>query len=111
MTITGTPRQARVALLDGPQVSGHRPSVDMLFQSGARAYGADAVGIIMTGMGRDGVEGCKKIRSVGGTTFGQDEATSVVYGMNKAAYLEGALTGQFSLDDLPTLIARLVREG
>ena len=58
----------------------------MLFQSAARAYGPSTVGILMTGMGRDGVEGCKRILAAGGTTLGQDEATSVVYGMNKAAH-------------------------
>ena len=72
---------------------------------------SNALGIIMTGMGRDGVEGCKKIVSAGGRTFGQDEATSVVYGMNKAAYNEGAVATQFALDDLPALIVRLARDG
>jgi two-component system chemotaxis response regulator CheB len=79
----------------------------MLFQSAARVYGSSTVGIIMTGMGRDGVEGCKRILASGGTTFGQDEVTSVVYGMNKAAFLEGAIRSQFPLEDLPSLIERL----
>ena len=107
LTIVGRPPQVRVALTEGPLVSGHRPSVDMLFQSAARAYGSAAVGIIMTGMGRDGVEGCKRILAAGGTTFGQDEATSVVYGMNKAAYQEGAVRKQFPLEELPEIIERL----
>jgi two-component system chemotaxis response regulator CheB len=109
MTLIGQVPQVRVTLSEGPLVSGHRPSVDMLFQSAARAYGPALLGIIMTGMGRDGVEGCKRIRAAGGITFGQDEATSVVYGMNKAAYHEGAVQHQFALDELPGIIVRASR--
>lgn len=104
MTVVGRPPEVRVAISDGPLVSGHRPSVDMLFQSVARVYGPSAVGIIMTGMGRDGVEGCKRILQAGGTTFGQDEPSSVVYGMNKAAFLEGAVRKQFALEELPGIV-------
>jgi two-component system chemotaxis response regulator CheB len=111
MTLAGTPHQPRATLSGGPLVSGHKPSVDMLFQSGARVYQSAAVGLIMTGMGRDGVEGCKKILDVGGRTFGQDEATSVVYGMNKVAFQEGAVQAQFPLDGLPALITRLTHDG
>lgn len=110
LMVAGHAGQAVATLSSGPLVSGHRPSVDMLFQSVARVYGPSSVGIIMTGMGRDGVEGCKRILSAGGTTFGQDEATSVVYGMNKAAFLDGAVRSQFSLDQLPALIERLSRD-
>lgn len=111
MTLTGSPPGVRVTLSDGPLVSGHKPSVDMLFQSGTRVYRSAAVGIIMTGMGRDGVEGCKKILDAGGQTFGQDEQTSVVYGMNKAAFQERAVQSQFALLNLPALIQRLARSG
>jgi two-component system chemotaxis response regulator CheB len=109
MLVTGQPNQSTVSLTDGPLVSGHRPSIDMLFQSAARLFGAATVAIIMTGMGRDGVEGCKRILNAGGTTFGQDEATSVVYGMNKAAFLEGAVRAQFPLEKLPALIEQWAR--
>ena len=109
MSIVGRAPRARVSITDGPPVTGHKPSVDALFASAARAFGPSTVGIIMTGMGRDGVEGCKKILAVGGMTFGQDEATSVVYGMNKAAFLEGAVNRQFSLEELPTLLAEMGR--
>ena len=88
-------------------MSSHRPSVDVLFHSAARVYQGSTVGIIMTGMGRDGVIGCKAILAVGGTTFGQDEGTSSVYGMNKAAFLEGGVTAQFSLEQFPALIKKL----
>jgi two-component system chemotaxis response regulator CheB len=109
MTLIGRNPQVRVALSDGPLVSGHRPSIDMLFQSAARIYGEAATAILMTGMGRDGVEGCKRIRAAGGLTLGQDEATSVIYGMNKAAFLENALTAQFPLHELPSIVRRLSR--
>jgi len=111
LTLSGTPLQPRVALTDGPPVSGHKPSVDMLFLSGARVFQSDAVAIMMTGMGRDGVEGCHKILEVGGSTFGQDEQTSVVYGMNKAAFQEGAIQTQFALQDLPALVRKIARGG
>ena len=62
---------------------------------------------MMTGMGRDGVEGCKAILAAGGFTLGQDEATSVVYGMNKAAFLEGAVKAQFALDELPGILQNI----
>ncbi len=111
MAIIGRPGTgtARVSIYDGLAVSGHKPSVDVLFRSAALVYSSSARGLIMTGMGRDGVEGCKAILAVGGLAFGQDEATSVVYGMNKAAFLEGGLSAQFALDDFPALVERLAK--
>jgi two-component system, chemotaxis family, protein-glutamate methylesterase/glutaminase len=107
MVITGQPPRARVTILDEPAFSGHRPSVDILFSSAANVYRSAAVGLLMTGMGRDGVEGCKAILAAGGYTLGQDESSSVVYGMNKAAFLEGAIKAQFALDDLPYIIQNI----
>jgi two-component system, chemotaxis family, protein-glutamate methylesterase/glutaminase len=107
MALTGHPPNVRIAINDEPPVSSHRPSVDVLFQSASRLYQGSAVGIIMTGMGRDGVIGCKAILAAGGTTYGQDESTSSVYGMNKAAFLEGGVSFQFTLDQFPALIKRL----
>ena len=74
-----------VSVRDGPLVSRHRPSVDVLFRSAARAAGANAVGIIMTGMGDDGARGLLEMRQAGARTFAQDEATSIVFGMPKEA--------------------------
>jgi two-component system chemotaxis response regulator CheB len=108
MRLTGHPPRVRIALSDQAPVSGHRPSIDVLFQSAAEAYHSAAVGLLMTGMGRDGVNGCKAILASGGFTLGQDEATSVVYGMNKAAFLEGAIRAQFALDELPHIIQNIV---
>jgi two-component system chemotaxis response regulator CheB len=105
-TLAGHPPRVRIALSDPdePAVSGHKPSVDVLFKSAARVYQGSAVGVIMTGMGRDGVDGCKAILAAGGFTLGQDEETSVIYGMNKAAHLESAVSAQFPLDDLPAIL-------
>lgn len=75
---------------DGPTVSGHRPSVDVLYRSVAHAAGANSVGIILTGMGKDGAAGLLEMRRAGASTIGQDEATCVVYGMPKAAHDCGA---------------------
>ncbi len=109
LSLAGILPRVRVALSDpdAPAVSGHRPSVDVLFQSAAKVFQAAAVGVIMTGMGRDGVDGCKAIQAAGGLTLGQDEETSVVYGMNKAAFLESAVAAQFPLDDLPAILQNL----
>lgn len=107
MVLVGHSPRVRVSLSDDPPVSGHKPSVDVLFESAARVYQSAAIGIMMTGMGRDGVEGCKAIVAAGGFTLGQDEATSVVYGMNKAAFLEGALKAQFPLDGLAAIIQNI----
>jgi two-component system chemotaxis response regulator CheB len=107
--LVGRPPLVRVSLADTPPVNGFRPSIDVLFQSVARVYGTSAAAILMTGMGRDGVEGCKRVREAGGATFAQDEATSAVFGMNKAALQEGAIQHEFALDDLPELIERLGR--
>jgi two-component system chemotaxis response regulator CheB len=90
----------RCRLTDGAAVNGHRPSVDVLFRSVARAAGARAVGAILTGMGRDGAEGLLAMRRAGARTFGQDEASSVVYGMPKAAFELGAVERQAPLDRL-----------
>jgi two-component system chemotaxis response regulator CheB len=104
LRIAGSPPRVRVVISDEPEVSGHRPSIDVLFRSAAQVYQSAVVGVLMTGMGRDGVDGCKAILAAGGFTLGQDEASSVVYGMNKAALLEGAIKAQFALDELPGIL-------
>ncbi|MDH5182902.1 MAG: chemotaxis response regulator protein-glutamate methylesterase, partial [Gammaproteobacteria bacterium] len=74
-----------VEVVDGPLVSRHRPSVDVLFRSIAKSAGKNALGIIMTGMGDDGAKGLKEMHEMGSPTIAQDEATSIVYGMPKEA--------------------------
>ncbi len=83
---------------DGDPVSGHKPSADVMMKCAAELFGDRCLGVIMTGMGRDGSDGCGAIRQAGGFTIGQDEATSDVYGMNKVAFVEGNIDRQFSLD-------------
>lgn len=86
-----------VRCIKGDKVSGHCPSVDMLFKSVAASAGKNAVGIILTGMGKDGAEGLLEMKRQGAYTIGQDEETSVVYGMPMAAYNIGAVTKQLPL--------------
>lgn len=87
----------RCQLGTGERVSGHRPSVDVLFHSVARIAGARSIGVILTGMGRDGAKGLLDMRRAGAETIGQDEASCVVYGMPKAASDIGAVGRQAPL--------------
>jgi len=93
-----------VAVKDGPLVSRHRPSVDVLFRSAARSAGANAVGIIMTGMGDDGAKGLAEMQAAGALTVAQDEATSIVFGMPKEAIALGAADRVLPLDRLAGVI-------
>ena len=88
-------------LHDGAPVSGHRPSVDVLFRSVARNAGRNAVGVILTGMGRDGADGLLEMRKAGAQTIGQDEATCVVYGMPKVANEVGGVEIEVPLQKIP----------
>ena len=90
----------QVEVKPGPKVNGHCPSVEVLFESVAKAAGADAVGIILTGMGGDGAKGLLSMRKAGARTIGQDESTCVVYGMPKVAYDLGAVEYQEKLSDI-----------
>lgn len=90
----------QVEIKAGPKVNGHCPSVDVLFDSVAKAAGADALGIILTGMGGDGAKGLLAMRKAGARTIGQDESTCVVYGMPKVAYDLGAVEYQEKLSDI-----------
>jgi two-component system chemotaxis response regulator CheB len=80
-----------VEVVDGPLVNRHRPSVDVLFRSVAKCAGANALGIIMTGMGDDGAAGLLEMRNAGAHTLGQDQESCVVYGMPKEAVKRGAV--------------------
>lgn len=87
-----------VEVVDGPLVNRHRPSVDVLFRSVAKSAGANALGVIMTGMGDDGAAGLLEMRKVGAQTLGQDERSCVVYGMPKEAVKRGAVMRVVSLE-------------
>ena len=89
-----------VEIKDGPLVSRHRPSVDVLFRSAARYAGPNAVAVIMTGMGDDGARGMLEMKQAGAATIAQDEATSVVFGMPNEAIKRGAVEEVLALDSI-----------
>jgi two-component system chemotaxis response regulator CheB len=89
--------QYHVEIVDGPPVSRHRPSVDVLFRSVAKCAGKNALGIIMTGMGDDGARGLKEMHDMKARTLGQDEDSCVVYGMPKEAVKLGAVDRELPL--------------
>jgi len=103
-----TVRRLRGALVaqvsDGPLVSRHRPSVDVLFRSVAEAAGASAVGAILTGMGTDGASGLLEMKAAGARTLAQDEASCVVFGMPKEAIARGAAQRVVPLDAMAAAI-------
>ena len=100
----------RVLLKEGPRVNRHRPSVNVLFKSVAQSVGANAIGVILTGMGDDGAEGMKQMHDAGAYTIAQDEATSVVYGMPRVAVKLGGVDLVSPLDDIASDIVRHVGE-
>jgi two-component system chemotaxis response regulator CheB len=92
--------QYMVALNQGPLVNRHRPSVDVLFRSAANAAGANALGIILTGMGKDGVQGMLEMKRAGSHTIAQNEASCVVFGMPKEAIAAGGVSEVLALQDI-----------
>jgi two-component system, chemotaxis family, protein-glutamate methylesterase/glutaminase len=98
-----------VRLSDAPPVDTFKPSVTPLLLSAARAYGPRVCGVILTGMGRDGAEGLKAIKDAGGPTLAQDEATSAVFGMPRAAIELGAVDRVLPLEDIPRVLRELTR--
>jgi len=93
-------------LSDGPPVNRHRPSVDVLFRSAAEHAGANAIGVIMTGMGKDGALGMLTMREAGAYNVAQDEASCVVFGMPKEAIAVGATNEVLPLNELPHAVMR-----
>ncbi len=90
--------------------NGHRPSVDVLFESVAKLYQNRALGVIMTGMGKDGAAELAEMRKQGAWTLGQDKETSIVYGMPKVAFELGGVQKQVPLKDMAKEISRLAKE-
>ncbi|MBI5885271.1 MAG: chemotaxis response regulator protein-glutamate methylesterase [Deltaproteobacteria bacterium] len=98
-----------VEVKDGPLVSRHRPSVDVLFRSAAQYAGKNALGVIMTGMGDDGSRGLLEMREAGAHTVAQDEESCIVFGMPKEAIKRGAVDKVVSLDAIPAEVLRFGR--
>ncbi len=107
MTIKRSGNSYIVEIKDGPKVSRHKPSVDVLFRSCANEAGGNAVGFLLTGMGDDGAKGLKEMRERGAKTYSQDEASCIVYGMPKAAVEIGASTGVLT----PEQIIETIKKG
>lgn len=104
MKVTKMGTQYSVNCFPGEKVSGHTPSVDVLFSSMADTVGRNGIGVILTGMGRDGADGLLKMRKSGAYTIGQNKETCVVYGMPMVAYNIGAVSIQSTLNNIPSLI-------
>ena len=104
MEVVRSGRSYMVQVHPGAKVSGHCPSVDVLFSSIAKNVLINKVGIIMTGMGRDGADGLLSMRQSGAFTIGQDKESCVVYGMPMVAYNIGAVCTQASCDNIPSVL-------
>jgi len=100
----------RIRLSDGPRVSGHKPSVDVLFTSLCRSAGSNAIGVLLTGMGSDGAMGLLELRNAGSETFCQDEASCIVFGMPKVAIEKGAAKSVVSLEDMGSVVMNTVEK-
>ena len=110
MALKRSGAEYQVQIADGPLVSRHRPSVNVLFRSVAKHAGANAIGVLMTGMGDDGAEGLKTMRGAGAQTFGQNEQSCVVYGMSRVAKKIGAVEREVDLAEIPQLLVDLGQE-
>lgn len=99
----------KIQCFEGDKVNGHCPSVDVLFESVAKECGSNAMGIILTGMGHDGSKGLLAMRDKGAITIGQDEKTSVVYGMPRVAYNIGAVEIQLPLEKIPETMRSVLK--
>ena len=96
-----------ISLDDGPPDRGHKPSIDRLFAAAARAWGARCVGVLLTGMGTDGVMGLGEIKGAGGAALAQDESSAVIYGMPREAVAAGVVDKELAIEHLPAEIISL----
>ena len=110
LTVVRSGADYRIELTDGPRVSGHKPSVDVMFQSVAEAVGSNALAVILTGMGRDGALGIRSIAEHGGFTMAQDEASSLIFGMPQEAIKTGCIKQIVSLDSISSHLIEVLNQ-
>jgi two-component system chemotaxis response regulator CheB len=106
MTLDRLSDGVRIRLNQGPLVNFVRPSIDVTMLSAAEVFGKNCIGVILTGMGKDGAEGSRKIKEAGGTIIIQDEKSSVVWGMPRAASKEGIVDDILPIPEIPNAISR-----
>jgi two-component system chemotaxis response regulator CheB len=104
----GVSAKSTILLSDAPQIGGFKPSANFLFESVATTFGDRAIGVILTGMGRDGVDGLKKLHGMGGRVIAQDEASSIVYGMPGTAAAAGVVSEILPLTKIAAKLISLV---
>lgn len=110
MKIQRKDQNVSIELEQSPLINGHRPSVDVTFDSLRACYGNALVGVIMTGMGKDGADSIKRVKEIGGVTLAQDEKTSVIYGMNRQAIEGGGIDQVLPLAEIVPNIIRIIKE-
>ncbi len=108
MTLSRRGDQVVIEAEDSPPQNACRPSVDVLFRSAAAAYGGDLLAVVLTGMGRDGVDGCRHVRTAGGTVVVQDEHSAVVWGMPGAVAAAGLADRVLPLGAIACRISRMI---
>jgi two-component system chemotaxis response regulator CheB len=111
MTVVRNGAEVSLLVSHGARENSCRPSIDVLFRSVARVYGAHVLGVVLTGMGHDGLHGCREIREAGGHVLVQDEATSVVWGMPGSVAEAGLADRVLALDALAVEIRARLRKG
>ena len=112
MVIDGTENAAKLRILeDNSERIAFKPSVDISFASAAKIYGGDVLGIILTGMGSDGREGSRLLKSKGATIWAQDEASCVVYGMPQAVTVAGISELSLAIESFPSAILKELQHG
>jgi two-component system chemotaxis response regulator CheB len=97
-----------VRCMEGKEVNGHCPSVDVLFRSAARVVGTNAIGLLLTGMGRDGADGLLEMKQSGARTLAQDQDSCIVFGMPKAASENGGAEKLVNLGEIPSVVIDLL---